>query len=154
MRSFFELKIPPVAVIVGFAVLMLAVTHLLPGLTWLVPGRLVMAVALAVLGSAVSLAGVIAFRRHQTTVNPMAPVTATTIVSTGPYRFTRNPMYVGFVLGLMAWAVFLSNVGAALLVLGCVLYLTQFQIKPEERALLTKFGSPFSDYMASVRRWL
>lgn len=154
MRSFFELKIPPVAVITVFAVLMMAVTRLLPGLTWLVPGRLVMAVALALLGGAVCLAGVVAFRRHQTTANPMVPATATTIVSTGPYRFTRNPMYVGFVLGLMAWAVFLSNAGAALLVLGCVLYLTQFQIKPEERALLTKFRSPFADYMASVRRWL
>lgn len=63
-------------------------------------------------------------------------------------------MYLGFVLGLMGWAVFLSNAGAVLLVLVCVLYLTQFQIKPEERALLQRFESLFADYMASVRRWL
>ncbi|RZM79095.1 methyltransferase family protein [Leptolyngbya iicbica] len=154
MLSSMELKIPPVAVIAVFAVLMVVVTRLLPGLTWLVSGRLVMAVALALLGGAISLAGVVAFRQHQTTVNPMVPTAAATIVSTGSYRFTRNPMYLGFVLGLMGWAVFLSNAGAALLVLGCVLYLTQFQIKPEEQAMLTKFGIPFSDYMASVRRWL
>ena len=149
-----ELKIPPVAVIVVFAVLMVTVTRLLPWLTWLVPGRLVIAALLAFLGAAISLAGVVAFRRHQTTVNPMAPETATTIVSTGPYRFTRNPMYVGFVMGLMGWAVFLSNLGAVLMVLGCVLYLTQFQIKPEERTLLQRFGPRFADYMASVHRWL
>ncbi|MEO0490045.1 MAG: methyltransferase [Cyanobacteria bacterium J06659_2] len=101
MRSFFELKIPPVAVITVFAVLMVFVTRLLPGITWLVPGRLVMAVALALLGGAVSLAGVAAFRQHRTTVNQIVPAMATTIVSSGPYRFTRNPMYVGFVLGLM-----------------------------------------------------
>lgn len=149
-----KLKIPPVVVLAVFAVLMTAVARLLPGLTWLLPGRLIIALGLAVLGGAISLSGVIAFRRHQTTVNPMAPAAATTIVSSGPYRFTRNPMYVGFIVGLMGWAVFLSNVGAALLVLGCVLYLTQFQIKPEEQELLTKFGSPFADYMVSVRRWL
>ena len=149
-----KLKIPPVVVLVVFAVLMMGVARLLPGLTWLVPGRLIIAIALAGLGGAISLAGVIAFRRHQTTLNPMAPAAAATIVSSGPYRFTRNPMYVGFVLGLTGWAVFLSNLGAVLLVLGCVMYLTQFQIKPEEQALLTKFGSPFLDYMASVRRWL
>ncbi|MDB9529771.1 isoprenylcysteine carboxylmethyltransferase family protein [Oscillatoria sp. CS-180] len=149
-----NLKVPPVAVIVVFAALMVAVTRLLPGLTWLVPGRLVIAIVLTLLGGAISLAGVAAFRRHQTTVNPMVPAAATTIVSTGLYRFTRNPMYVGFVLGLMGWATFLSNVGAVLLVLVCVLYLTQFQIKPEEQALLQRFGSLFADYMASVRRWL
>ena len=149
-----ELKIPPVAVIAAFAVLMVAATLLLPGLTWLVPGRLVIAVGMALIGSAISLSGVIAFRRHHTTVNPMAPATATTIVSTGPYRFTRNPMYVGFILGLTGWAVFLSNLGSFLLVLGCALYLTQFQIKPEEQELLKQFGKPFADYMASVRRWL
>lgn len=149
-----ELKIPPVVVIVVFAVLMLPVTWLLPGLTWRVPGRLIVAVALALLGGAISLAGVAAFRQHQTTVNPIAPATATTTVTSGPYRFTRNPMYIGFVLGLAGWAVFLSNLGALVLVLGCVLYLTQFQIKPEEQALLTKFGSSFANYMASVRRWL
>ena len=149
-----ELKIPPVAVIAAFAALMEAVNWLLPGLTWLIPGRLVIAVVLALIGGAISLSGVIAFRRHHTTVNPMAPETTTTIVYTGPYQFTRNPMYVGFILGLMGWAVFLSNIGSFLLVLCCALYLTQFQIKPEERELLERFGKPFADYMASVRRWL
>ena len=146
-----ELKIPPIA---AFAALMVAVTSMLPGLIWLVPGRLVIAVGMALIGGAISLFGVVAFRRHHTTVNPMAPATATTIVSTGPYRFTRNPMYVGFILGLTGWAVFLSNIGSFLLVLGCALYLAQFQIKPEERELSKQFGKPFADYMASVRRWL
>lgn len=149
-----ELKIPPVVVVALFAALMLAVTRLLPNLTWLIQGRLVVSAVLALLGGLVSLAGVLAFHQRRTTVNPMNPKAAATIVFAGPYRFTRNPMYVGFIFGLTDWAIFLSNLGAALLVLGCVLYLTQFQIKPEERSLLQKFGTPFADYMMSVRRWL
>ena len=149
-----KLKIPPVAIVAIFAALMAVITRLLPELTLPVPGRLTITVLLALFGAAISLAGVVAFRQHQTTVNPMNPAAATTIVSTGPYRFTRNPMYVGFVMGLMGWAVFLSNAGAFLLVLGLVLYLTQFQIKPEEQALLNRFGASFADYQSSVRRWL
>lgn len=154
MLSFLELKIPPVAVIIVFVTLMAAISWLLPGLHWPIAGHLIGAVTLAVLGGTVSLAGVIAFQQHRTTVNPRTPEAATTVVSTGVYQFTRNPMYVGFITGLTGWAVFLSNVGAALLVPVCVLYLTQFQIKPEERALLKTLGAPFADYMSSVRRWL
>lgn len=154
MLLFMKLRIPPVAIVAIFAVLMAAISRLLPELTWLVPGRLAIAILLAWFGATISLAGVVAFRQHQTTVNPMTPTAATTIVSTGPYRFTRNPMYVGFVMGLMGWAIFLSNAGAFLLVLGFVLYLTQFQIKPEEQALLNRFGASFADYKSSVRRWL
>jgi len=154
MFSFLELKIPPVAVVAVFAALMAVVSWQLPGLSWPFPGRSIMSVTLLLLGGTVSLAGVISFRKHRTTVNPMMPMEASTFVSTGVYRITRNPMYAGFVLGLISWAIFLSNFGAISLVFVCILYLTQFQIKPEERALLKLFGMPFANYMASVRRWI
>lgn len=153
-RVSLELKVPPVAVVILFAMLMAGGAKLLPGLSFGFPARLGIAIALTLVGIAISLAGILAFRQHQTTVNPLNPKAATTIVTTGIYRCTRNPMYVGFVLILAGWAAFLANLGAVLVVPVCVVYLTQFQIKPEERTLLEKFGEPFNRYMAKVRRWV
>lgn len=63
-------------------------------------------------------------------------------------------MYLGFLLALAGWALYLSNAGAVLRLPAFVAYLTQYQIKPEERALLAKFGPEFAQYMARVRRWV
>lgn len=153
-RISLELKVPPVVAVILFAVVMAGVARLLPMLSFVLPGRLELAIALTLAGIVMSLVGILAFRRHQTTINPLNPGAATAIVTTGVYRFTRNPMYVGFVLILAGWAAFLANMGAVLGVPLCVAYLTQFQIKPEERILLDKFGGSFEDYRARVRRWI
>jgi len=63
-------------------------------------------------------------------------------------------MYLGLAFILMGWAMYLANLATLLLVPAFVAYMTRFQIKPEERALLAKFGSDFADYMAAVRRWI
>jgi protein-S-isoprenylcysteine O-methyltransferase Ste14 len=118
------------------------------------PARLEVALALVVLGGAVALAGVVAFRSKRTTVNPLTPGASSSIVSGGVYRVSRNPMYLGFFLVLAGWALYLSNAGAVLLLPAFLAYLTQYQIKPEERALLAKFGPEFAQYMARVRRWV
>ena len=101
-----------------------------------------------------AIAGVMAFRDKRTTVNPLTPSASSSVVSSSVYRVSRNPMYLGFLLALAGWAVYLSNAGAALLLPAFVAYLTQYQIKPEEHALLAKFGSEFAQYMSRVRRWL
>ena len=149
-----ELKIPPLLVWLVFAGAMFGVAHFAPQLSFTLTGSSAIALALAVLGGAMAFAGVIAFRNKRTTVNPFTPSASSFIVSGGPYYVSRNPMYVGLTLALAGWAVYLSNAGAALLVPGCVAYMTQYQIKPEERALLAKFGSEFAQYMSRVRRWL
>ena len=76
------------------------------------------------------------------------------MVSTGIYRVTRNPMYLGLSLVLVAWAVFLSSAWALLGVAAFVLYMDRLQIAPEERALSKLFGSEYTAYRAKVRRWL
>jgi len=63
-------------------------------------------------------------------------------------------MYLGLAVVLVGWSIYLANLAALLLVPAFVAYMTRFQIKPEERALLAKFGSSFADYMAAVRRWI
>jgi protein-S-isoprenylcysteine O-methyltransferase Ste14 len=149
-----ELKIPPLLVWLLFAGAMLGAASSMPRLAFTLPGSTGIAGALAALGVTVAIAGVVAFRRKRTTVNPFTPSASSFVVSSGVYRISRNPMYLGFLLTLAAWAVFLSNAGAALLLPFFAAYMTEYQIKPEERALHAKFGSEYARYMSCVRRWL
>lgn len=103
---------------------------------------------------AFSLLGVRAFRVSRTTVNPLKPDQASALVTGGVYRVTRNPMYVGMAFVLLGWAVFLSAAWPFLGPLLFVLYITRFQIQPEERALARLFDGQFARYRARVRRWL
>jgi protein-S-isoprenylcysteine O-methyltransferase Ste14 len=70
------------------------------------------------------------------------------------YRFTRNPMYVGLAMLLFAWAAWLWSAWALPGPPAFVLYISRFQIAPEERMLSRKFGDDFASYCAKVRRWL
>lgn len=149
-----ELKIPPPLVWLIFAGVMFGVAYVAPGFTHSLPARIVLALTLGTFGAAVTLAGVAAFRSKNTTVNPFTPGASSSVVSNGIYRISRNPMYLGLFLALMGWAVYLSNAVAALLLPAFLAYMTRYQIKPEERALLAKFGPEFEQFMTRVRRWV
>lgn len=149
-----ELKVPPVGLMFVTAAMMWAVTRSVPGLGVSAPFSRTFAAAFAFAGAVVSLLGVAAFKRAQTTVNPMKPDASSSLVVSGIYRHTRNPMYVGFALLLMAWAAFLSNALAVAFLPGFVAYMTRFQIVPEETALESRFGRDFVDYARRVRRWI
>jgi protein-S-isoprenylcysteine O-methyltransferase Ste14 len=114
----------------------------------------VVAFVLCALGLFVMLAGVASFRRARTTVNPLKPETASALVTTGIYARTRNPMYVGMALVLVGWAFLLAQPQALVGPIAFVLYITRFQIVPEERVLASMFGESFAAYRARVRRWL
>ena len=154
MLQTLELRVPPVLVAAVFAGAMWFVTSRLPGLGLLLPARVAVGLLLAGVGAAVGLAGVAAFRRRRTTVNPTRPEAAAALVSESIYRYTRNPMYLGLALGLAGWAWWLSNAVALALVAGFVAWLDRLQIVPEERALRRKFGTEFDRYAARVRRWI
>lgn len=149
-----DAKIPPPAVAAVAAVVMWGIARLAPQVS-IPPGiRLVGAVVLLVIGLAVGIAGVLSFRRARTTLDPLQPGKASALVSSGIYRFTRNPMYLGLLLVLVAWAVFQFSAWALLGVAGFVLYVGRFQITPEERALAGLFGGEYASYARRVRRWL
>jgi protein-S-isoprenylcysteine O-methyltransferase Ste14 len=148
-----ELKIPPLAVVVLTAALMWLVSRL-PFAFLSVPARLPFAILFAVAGILVAALGFVQFRRIGTTVNPLVPGSASSLVISGIYRFTRNPIYLGFLLILLGWAIWLSNGLSFLCLPGFVFYMSRFQIQPEERALLANFGHDFLAYKASTRRWL
>ncbi len=84
----------------------------------------------------------------------MHPQKATVLVVEGIFRFTRNPMYLGLALLLGSWACLLENMIAALFLPLFILYMTHFQIRPEERELLVIFGNPYREYLENVHRWL
>lgn len=109
---------------------------------------------LALAGVAIALSGVVSFRRVRTTVNPLKPEASTSLVSTGIYKVTRNPMYLGMLAVLLAWAAYLPSVLALLGPAAFALYITRFQIIPEERVLHSLFGAAFVEYTQKVRRWL
>jgi protein-S-isoprenylcysteine O-methyltransferase Ste14 len=118
------------------------------------PWRLQLAAVLTVAGAAVAMGGVVAFRRASTTVNPVRPDAASAMVTTGVYQYTRNPMYLGLVIILAAWALVLANLVAWLLVPLFAAWLDRFQVVPEERAMAARFGQRFEDYRRRVRRWI
>ena len=148
-----EKKVPPPVVALLVAGLMWAAAAWPPALPLPSSVRLPLAAALAVVGIAFDILGIVAFRRSRTTINPLRPERTSTLVTGGVYRITRNPMYVGLALLLTAWAVILSALWPFLGPMLFVAYIGRFQIVPEERALDAKF-SEFRSYAARVRRWL
>lgn len=151
---FLELRIPPPIVGLVIAAGMWALTHVPPVLQLPKLLRLSVALALAVIGAAVAIGGVVSFHRAKTTVNPLKPETSATLVSTGVYAFTRNPMYLGMALVLVGWTAYLASVWSLVGPVLFALYITRFQIIPEERVLDRLFGEPFAEYKKRVRRWL
>ena len=149
-----ENKIPPPVVTALFGLLMWLAARYVPGLDLAHSVRVLVALLVVAVGVCFSVAGVLSFRQAQTTVNPLKPETASALVRSGIYQYSRNPMYVGFALVLLAWACYLTSPFALFGVLGFVLYMNRFQIRPEERALLTLFGSEYPVYQTQVRRWL
>ncbi len=104
-----EYKVPPPLIGALCAILMWLICGM-PPLTGRPPLLLVPALALVVLGLTVDAAGVLSFRRARTTVNPFAPERTVNIVSSGIYRLSRNPMYLGMACILTGWAVWLWQV--------------------------------------------
>lgn len=149
-----DLKIPPVALWIGFAAILVVLARVFPAANVPFPGHRLMALAAALGGGLIMAAGVLAFRRAKTTVNPLAPHTSSAMVTAGIYRYIRNPMYLGMALALAGVALWTASVPGGLLVPVFGAYLSRFQIQPEERALMARFGPAFEAYCARVRRWL
>jgi len=148
-----EHRIPPPVVGLVVAGLMWPVAALPPALPLSGGVRVVIALLVAGIGLTFDLLGLLAFRRSRTTVNPLQPQKASALVTDGVYRVTRNPMYVGMAFLLAAWAVYLGSLWTFLGPVLFIVYITRFQITPEERVLRARFAE-FEAYAAHVRRWL
>lgn len=148
-----ELRIPPPAITLIFGLAMWLSARHFPGVDIEIPASNLACGLLVLLGIICDVAGFLAFRDRRTTINPLKPATTSAVVSHGIYRHSRNPMYIGWLLFLTAWAFWLANLLAFAFLPGFVTYLTRFQIIPEERILSAKFGKTYTDYLKQVRRW-
>jgi len=118
------------------------------------PGQPLVAAVLMICGGVIDLLSVAAFFSARTTVNPLHPERAESLVVTGFFRYSRNPMYLGMLLILSGWAVRLGQPLNLLLLVWFVLCINALQIRPEEQALEAKFGDDYRAYCARVRRWV
>jgi protein-S-isoprenylcysteine O-methyltransferase Ste14 len=143
---------PPLYFGAAFAAGMLLPTVTVPLSVGARPPTLAVAAFLLVSGTALAVAGVIEVLRHQTTIVPHRAVSA--LVTTGPYRITRNPMYTGLATAYLGCALLtgswwpVATLPFALVAVGRVV------IGPEERYLANRFGHLYSNYRTQVRRWL
>jgi protein-S-isoprenylcysteine O-methyltransferase Ste14 len=149
-----ELKIPPVALVIIAALLIWVGAAFFPILNFQFQFQSLAAWVIGLSGMLACALGIIEFNLAITTVNPTKPETASSLVRTGIYRRTRNPMYVGFLLILTGWAAAIANVASFLILPAFVVYMNRFQIKPEERALASIFGNDFKAYCSEARRWI
>ena len=147
-----ELKIPPAIVWLICALIMWGIAHLLP--FGALPHLPAVAITFTMIGVGVGLAALWSFHKARTTINPLDPSQATQFVSKGIYQLSRNPMYVGLVCCLLAWAIWLSYLLTWIGIPLFIAYMTRFQIIPEERILKLKFGKEYENYCLKVRRWL
>lgn len=149
-----ELLIPPPLVMLLIGLLMWVLSRLFPSLAFAWLHGDAAAIATALLGIAISLAGIVTFRRARTTIDPKRLEDVSTLICSGIYRYSRNPMYLGVLLVLVGWAIYLGNLFSILGLFVFIAYITRFQIIPEERLLSEKFGESFRSYQKEVRRWL
>ena len=153
-KSFLDHRVPPPVLMVAVALLMGLAAKSTASLGWPAMANFGTAAAFAAAGIAINVAGFRTIRRAGSTIDPTRPAAASALVIGGPFRFSRNPMYVGFTLLLLAWAAWLQSPWAFAGPVAFALYLTRWQIVPEERALRAKFGAAYAAYQARVRRWL
>jgi protein-S-isoprenylcysteine O-methyltransferase Ste14 len=149
-----DLKIPPLVLVLLTGALMWLSSWIAPAFGFVIGMRDFIAVAIALVGATTSILGIISFRRAGTTVNPLTPAASSSLVRSGIYTFSRNPMYLGFVIVLLGWGIYLSNALSLLFIPPFVIYMNRFQIEPEEDALRSRFGQEFDRYVRQVRRWL
>lgn len=149
MLSALETKVPPPLLMLTLATVV-----------WTLPDSNAMASQFAV-GASVLFAGLsmnawqkVLFRRAGTTVNPLRPEQSTALITWGLYRYSRNPMYLGYALALLGWVICVGNSYGLITVAFFIVYVTLFQILPEERHLSAMFPVEYAAYRKLVRRWV
>jgi protein-S-isoprenylcysteine O-methyltransferase Ste14 len=147
-------KIPPPILLLIFGAVMWFVAKSAFAYPFSVPYALIIAIAVAAIGMSISVSALRQFSAVETTIDPLDPEAATTLVQSGIFSKTRNPMYVGLSLVLTAWVIWLESFGNVAILLLFIVVLTELQIKPEEAAMRKLFGDEYAAYSKKVGRWL
>ena len=148
-----RLRIPPPIWLLLFASLMWVLDRVAPIAALLEPPVNRAGWILVAAGAAIIATGMLQFRQARTTFNPHTPAKSSSLVSSGVFGYSRNPMYLGLSIALCGWAVVLGSLGPWVALPLFVLVITRLQIEPEEAVLATLFGAAYADYCARVGRW-
>jgi len=147
----FPLRLYPPIWFLLFAAAALLVDRLLPLSFELAEVAKPLSLLLALMGGLIALWAALLFRRHNTSAHPYAE--ASQLVTKGPYRYIRNPMYLGLLLLLIAVGLWLQSLSALLLAPLFVFVINRYNIVPEEERLMQRFGEAYRDYHRRTRRW-
>lgn len=146
--------IPPPVILIFYIGIVFGIDVFSPLDFLLGEARLPIAIFLILTGVLIALLGVREFHRHKTTVHPLKLDKVSAIVTSGIYRWTRNPMYLGMLAGLFGVVAWSQDILALLAPAGFIVTLNRFQIRPEEKALRDMFGEAYERYCQRTRRWL
>jgi protein-S-isoprenylcysteine O-methyltransferase Ste14 len=147
-----NVRIPPPLIFAGGLIVGLLLEEALPSVA--VPAAVIVVAApmFLVLWAVITAWSVLSLHRNRTTLIPIRPTTA--LVVSGPYRFTRNPMYVGMVYLYLAFALWFNVFWAVILLPVVIGVVHSYVIGREERYLERKFGDSYREYKSRVRRWI
>ncbi len=149
-----ELKIPPPVYALSIGLLMWLLNKYIPVTHFIESPWNKIGIAVIVVAGSFDLWSLFLFLKKRTTPNPMKPEKTTGLVVNGLYKYSRNPMYVGLLIILTGYAIWLGSLTPFLVLPLFYWAITEMQIKPEERVLTDKFGEDYQTYKNSVRRWL
>ena len=149
-----KLLIPPPVQAIICAGLMWLIARQFPEFSFSGSFQQPFAILICIIGIGIDLVSVGLFAREKTTVSPFSPNKTSALITSGIYKFTRNPMYLGMTCILTGLAVWLGNYACFLMIPCFIWYITQLQIIPEEEILLERFGEEYGEYMLRVRRWI
>ena len=145
-------KIPPPIVTLVSALLIFFSRELFPN--YVFEYQSMLSIAIFISGLMILISAVSLFKEKETTVNPMSPEKASSLVVDGVFKYTRNPMYLGMSVVLLSISIQFNLIGGLLILLLFVGYITVFQIIPEEEAMEENFGEEYLSFKRSTRRWI
>lgn len=146
--------IPPPIYMLLFATFMWLINHYIPLFIWIQYPWNKIGLGLIVLAALSDVSSLMQFVRSRTTVNPLSPNKTKQLVVNGLYHYSRNPMYLGMVVMLLGWGIYLGSLLTLFVIPFFVLVINKMQIEPEEAVLEEKFGDDYLNYKQQVRRWL
>jgi len=149
-----KLKIPPALQVAIFAILMWVIKKLTLTAHLEFEQQRTLSWIIFAVGILIEIIAIYAFRKANTTADPLNPDKTSKLVIVSIYKISRNPMYLGMLFILLAFAIRLGNLFTFPVLILYVWYITTFQIKPEEKVLSKLFGPAYSTYCTKVRRWI
>ena len=145
-------KIPPPLIAAGNIFLFYLSTLLIPAFEF--AGQTILGILIGLEGFIIIFVSISLFRKNQTTINPFKAHLTTTLITSGIYSFTRNPMYLGLSSIQVAFGIHLGAYVSIFLIPAFIIYITNKQIIYEEEVLKKEFGDEYIKYLKSVRRWI